>query len=204
MSSTQNQNKSQAFLSFFVGGLLPILAFTLIEESKGPVWGTVAGMIFGIGEILFEKFKYKKVSGVTWVGNLMILGLGGISIVSQEGLWFKLQPALFEAFFAVFLCGSWLMKKPFLLAMAMKQNPNTPEMIKPILAAMTFRLSLFFAAHAALATWAALAWTTAQWAWLKGAGLIASFLFYLLCELAWIRYRAKKKRGPPKSNPLQE
>ena len=82
-------------MSFIFGGLLPVLAFTLIEEYHGPVWGTVAGMIFGLGEIIYEKVRFKKVSTITWIGNAMILGLGGLSIISQDGIWFKLQPALF-------------------------------------------------------------------------------------------------------------
>jgi intracellular septation protein len=189
--------KSQAMMSLFFGGLLPVIAFALIEEYYGPVWGTVAGMIFGAGEIIFEKIRYKKVSAVTWIGNTMILILGAISVISQEGIWFKLQPALFEGFFAVFLWVSWFSKKPFLLLMAEKQNPHLPDVAKPFLSAVTFRLGIFFALQAALASYAAFYWTTAQWAWLKGAGLIISFLIYLALEVLWKRRSFQKRRGPP-------
>lgn len=202
MNPDRNQkpvNKSQALGSLFFGGLMPVLAFTFIEESYGPLWGTVAGMIFGAGEILYEKIKHNKVAAITWIGNAMILALGGISIISQDGIWFKLQPALFEGFFAIFLWGSWLLKKPFILMMAEKQNPSMPEIVKPFLSAVTLRLGFFFAIHAALATWAALYWTTAQWAWLKGAGLIVSFVIYLLIEMLWARKQVAKKKEPPTS-----
>ena len=189
-----SSNKRGAFLSFFFGGLLPILAFSLIEDSYGPVWGTVAGMIFGVGEIVFEKIRYKKVSNITWIGNLMILVLGMISIVSQEGVWFKLQPALFEAFFAILLWGSLIMKKPLLISMAEKQGTQIPDIAKPLMKGMTFRLGLFFALHAVIATWAAFSWTTAQWAWLKGAGLMITFALYLGLELLVVRMQVRNRR----------
>jgi intracellular septation protein len=195
------QNKSSALLSFFFGGLLPIIAFSVIEDHYGPVWGTVAGMAFGLGEIIFEKLRYKKVSTITWVGNLMILGLGSISIVSQNGIWFKLQPALFEAFFALLLWGSLLAKKNMLLMMAEKQGNTLPENVRPLMNGMAFRMGLFFAIHAGIATWAAFDWTTTQWAWLKGAGLTITFLLYMGFELLLIRSQAGKRKGPPSDGP---
>jgi len=187
-------DKRAAFLSFFFGGILPIIAFTLIEDSYGPVWGTAAGMTFGVGEIIFEKVRYGKVSNMTWIGNLMILSLGGISIVSQDGIWFKLQPALFEGFFTALLWGSLIMKKPLLIAMAEKQGAKIPDQAKPLMKGMTFRLGLFFAIHTAIATWAAFEWTTAQWAWLKGAGLMVTFGIYLGLEFLMIRLQVKNRK----------
>jgi intracellular septation protein len=179
-------------LGFFFGGLLPVIAFTLIEDHYGPLWGTVAGMSFGLGELVFEKIRYQKITAVTWIGNSMILGLGAVSIFSQNGIWFKLQPALLELFFAVFLMGSWSVGKPLLLMMAEKQNQNLPEMAKKNLPGMTFRAGIFFLIHACLATWAAFRWSTNAWALLKGVGLTVSFIFYLALEVLWLRQRARK------------
>lgn len=178
--------KSQAFALLF-GGLLPVIAFTLIEEYYGVVAGLIAGMIFGFGEIIFEWFKYKKVSAITWIGNVLLIGLGGVSLISQEGVWFKLQPALMEFFFFIFLLGSWLIKKPFLKLMIEKQNPQAPDLLKNNMSGMTFRLSLFFLAHALLATWAALRWSTEAWAILKGIGVMLSLALYMILEAIFLR-----------------
>ncbi len=178
--------KSQA-LAFFFGGLLPVIAFTVIEDQYGTVAGIVAGMVFGLGEVAYEYFRLKKVSPITWIGNLLILVLGGISLVSSEGLWFKLQPALFEAFFAVFLWGSVLFKKNILLMMAEKQGQKIPEKLHSKMNAITVRLGFFFAVHTGLAIWAALSWTTAQWALLKGLGLTVSFVIYMILEMIFLR-----------------
>lgn len=179
-------------LSFFFGGLLPVIAFTVIEEKYGPLWGTVAGMVFGFGELIYEKVKLKKISLITWIGNGMILGLGAVSIISQDGIWFKLQPALLEIFFALFLWIGLLFKKNFLIMMAEKQGQSFPEVMKPYFNGITLRLGLFFAIHAALATWAAFSWSTEAWAFLKGIGVTLSMIVYIFFEALFIRWKARK------------
>lgn len=183
--------KSQGMALLF-GGLLPVIVFTLIEEYYGTVAGLVAGMIFGFGEIIFEFLKYKKVSAVTWIGNGMLLGLGTISLVSSEGIWFKLQPAILEAGFFIFLTASWILGKPMLKLMIEKQNPHAPDFVKERLGGMTLRLGIFFLFHSILATWAAFKWSTEAWAILKGLGLTISMIFYMFVEAFWVRLKVKK------------
>jgi len=189
---TSSDKKKKAAALFF-GGLLPIIAFTVIEHSYGIIAGLIAGMLFGLGEIIYEYVTVKKVSTITWIGNGLILGLGGISLVFNEGIWFKLQPAILEFGFFVFLLGSWLMKKPFLKLMIEKQNPEAPDFVKAQLSGMTLRLSFFMLAHALLATWAALYWTTEAWVFLKGIGLTVSMVIYMALEILWARLKLKKK-----------
>lgn len=184
--------KSQA-LAFFFGGLLPVIAFTVIEEKWGTVAGLIAGMVFGTGEIIYELIRYKKVSLITWIGNGLLLLLGGISLISNDGIWFKLQPALFEYGFFIFLFGSWILKKPFLLLMLEKQNPTAPDFLKQKMSGFTFRLSLFFLGHALIATWAAYKWSTESWALLKGVGLTSSMIVYMIFEVIFARLSVRRK-----------
>ncbi|MGZ3748281.1 MAG: inner membrane-spanning protein YciB, partial [Pseudobdellovibrionaceae bacterium] len=173
--------------SFFFGGLLPLIAFTVIEENYGVIAGLVAGMVFGLGEIIYEWIRQRKVSTMTWVGNGLLLVLGTLSLLSSEGLWFKLQPALMEGPFALALWGSCIIKKPLLVIMAEKQGQQLPELVKRRLLGVTWRTGFFFAIHTGLAVWAALAWSTTNWALLKGIGLTLSFILYLGAEVFYLR-----------------
>ncbi|MFV3408886.1 inner membrane-spanning protein YciB [Bdellovibrio bacteriovorus] len=179
----------------FFGGLLPVIAFTLIEEYYGIIPGLIAGMIFGLGEIIWELYRHKKVQKITWIGNGMLLGLGAISLISSEGIWFKLQPALMEGAFAIVLWGSLVVKKPLLVYLAEQQGQQFPEIIKSRMAGITFRAGIFFAIHAVLATWAALEWSTTNWALLKGIGLTVSFILYLVIEAVLLRRIVLKQRS---------
>jgi intracellular septation protein len=187
LSSTHNPKKQA--LSLLFGGLLPVIAFTVIEEKYGIIAGLIAGMVFSVGEIIYEYISYKKVSTMTWVGTGLILGLGAVSLISSEGIWFKLQPAILELGFFIFLLASWIMKKPFLVLMIEKQNPHAPEFIKTQMSGMTLRLSFFMLAHSLIATWAAFYWSTESWALLKGVGLTVSMIIYMLGEIIWARYK---------------
>lgn len=185
-------SKRSSAMAFFVGGLLPVIAFTVIEETYGTMAGLIAGMVFGLGEIAFELYKYKKVEAITWIGNGLIIILGVASIYLNDGIWFKLQPAIFEIFFVIMLWGSFLFKKPLLILLAEKQKQEIPEVTKPYMAGMTFRLGIFFLIHAGLAVWAAFSWSTTNWALLKGLGLTISFVLYLFLEVLYIRSSIKK------------
>ncbi|WP_413577951.1 inner membrane-spanning protein YciB [Bdellovibrio sp. HCB290] len=192
---SQNSAKSKAAAVFFAG-LLPVIAFTVIEEKYGTIAGLIAGMIFGVGEICFELYKHKKVQKITWIGNGLLLVLGGISLISDEGIWFKMQPAIMEAVFAVVLWVSVVMNKPLIVVLAEQQGQKLPEFMKTRMKGMTFRMGVFFAAHTGLAVWAALDWSTTAWAMLKGVGLTVSLIVYMLLEVLFIRRSAMKAHSP--------
>ncbi len=187
--------RGNAVRALLLGGILPVVAFAVVEEVWGPKAGLVAGMVFGVGEILWEWRTQKKVQAVTWIGNGLLLGLGAVSIVSDEGYWFKLQPALLEGAMALALIGSHVLGKPLLLAMARKQMPpeSLPAATRPVyearLRGMNLRMGLFFAVHTVLAVWSALYWSTAAWALLKGVGFTASMVAYVAAEVLWVRMR---------------
>lgn len=192
-SSTAKPSTKAAFLALFFGGLLPVIAFTVIEEKYGTLAGLIAGMIFGSAEIIYELIRYKKVNTITWVGNGLLLGLGGISLLSSDGYWFKLQPAFLEFGFFIFLLSSWILKKPFMKMMLEKQNPAAPQFLKDRMSGMTWRLSLFFLIHSLVATWAAFKWSTENWALLKGLGITITMILYMGAEVLWMRLQLKNQ-----------
>ncbi|OFZ31318.1 MAG: intracellular septation protein [Bdellovibrionales bacterium RIFCSPHIGHO2_01_FULL_40_29] len=187
-----NPTPKSAALALVFGGILPIIAFTIIEEKYGTMAGLIAGMVLGVAEIIYETVRYRKVSTMTWIGNGMLLSLGIISLISSEGIWFKLQPALLEFGFFIFLSGSWLMKKPFMKLMIEKQNPTAPDFLKDRMSGMTLRLGIFFLLHAMIATWAAFFWSTEHWALLKGVGITISMIVYMAAEIIWMRRQLRK------------
>lgn len=185
------KNRSQLMLLLF-GGVLPVIAFTLFEEFYGVIWGTIAGMAFGFGEVIYEKVRLKKVNGITWFSNALILVLGGITLISEDGFWFKMQPALFLYAFAIALVVSSLIKKPLMVALTLKQNPDLPPQAIELIKVLNLRLGFVFLALGALSTWAAFSWSTEAWAFLKSVGVLIILAFYMAAEL--IIRRMKNRR----------
>jgi intracellular septation protein len=183
-------NEKKPWIKFLFGGLLPILAFTWVEDQYGLLWGVVAGMAFSAGEIIFEFIQEKKVSLLTIGTGSAIFVLGGISLLSQEGIWFKLQPALFEGIFAIVIFVFSIRKKPILIWMMEQQKKSPPEFLRRHFAGISLRMGFFFLIHCGIATWAAIAWETKNWALLKGVGFTGSLLVYLGIEILLMRRAA--------------
>jgi intracellular septation protein len=198
-------SRTKTLRSLFLGGLLPVIAFTWVESQFGIIWGLIVGMVFGVGEILWEWRSQGRVEAMTWGGNGLILVLGGISLLTQDGVWFKLQPSVIELVMAIGLWGTLFFKKPFLLSMAQKQggmpadleqrlHPQAFAALMKAFQGLTFRLGFFLVLHAALAAWAALYWSSTAWAFLKGIGFTVSFLVYMVVESLVLRYRISSNR----------
>lgn len=187
--------------SLLMGGLLPVIAFSVIDEYGGPVWGVVAGMVFGVGEILYEKFTLGRVETMTWIGNGLLLALGAISFATQSGVWFKLQPAILETVMGLLMVGSVLLGRPFLVLMARKQGvlSQVPPPLVPVMEngmrGFTWRVGVFFLIHAAIAAYAALYWSTRAWAILKGVGFTGTFIAYMVVEAYLLRRRMMRARN---------
>lgn len=191
--------KNQNLRSLLLGGLLPIVIYTILEEKVGPLWSLIFAMGFGLLEIAYEAFKYRKVETITWVGNALLVGMGGVSLVTQEGIWFKLQPAILELGMALMLVGSCIFEKPLLVMMARKQQtfqsvrPELLPVFEERFRKITLRLGIFFLLHAVLATYAAFSWSTRSWALLKGVGLTISMILFMALEVFFLRKRLNAK-----------
>lgn len=190
-----NKQRGSA-LAFLVGGLLPVIAFAVVEQFYGAVGGAIAGIVFGAGEICWELWRTRTVQKITWLSNALVLVFGILSLWEDNGAYFKLQPAALLLVFALLLfITSWL-KRPFLTALAKKQNPSIPPDAEQLLNRMNFRLGFLFLFLTAISVHAAFYWSTAAWAILKGVGLPILLAIYMAGEFIWLRIsraRAKKK-----------
>lgn len=183
--------------SVLVGGLLPVLAFTLLEEWLGIAWGAAAGMAFGVGEIVWERLRYGKVETITWAGTVLLVLFGGVALATREGIWFKLQPALLQAAMGLGLLGTVVVRRPFLVLLAEQQGalaglpPERRAFFLGAFGSLTFRLALFLGAQAAFTAWMALSWPTRAWAGWKGIGLPLTLFLYLGIEGLWFRRKVR-------------
>lgn len=184
-----SENPRGAWKSLVFAGLLPVIAFTLIEEYYGTWWGLVAGLAFGLGEIVTEYVRERRVRGFTWFGNGLLLALGGVSLLTDDGIWFKMQPALMEGAIAAALWFFLLIGRDPLRWLMESQGHAVPGPLLPYLKGLCFRIGVFFALQAVLAVHAALHWSTEAWALLKGIGLTVGFVIYMGIEFLVLRRR---------------
>lgn len=183
-----------AIRNFLLGGALPIAAFAIVEQVYGTMGGVIAGLVFGGAEMAWELWKLGRVQGITLLSNFLVIVLGLLSLWEDNGVFFKMQPAIFLLVFAVVFLGSALFGKHFMVEAAKKQNPGISPALLERFRGVTVRVGFFFVALAALSAWSALHWSTAAWATLKGVGLPALLGAYLVLEVVMIRLS-----GPPRN-----
>ena len=172
--------------------LFPVILFTVVEEWGGLRWALILSIVYAIGEVSWEKWHYGKISGMTLFSNAMVVGLSLVSYYTQDGLWFKLQPAILEVVMAAMLIGSAVLRKPMLVVMMEQQGHAVNEIMRGFFGALTFRMGLFFIAQAGLAVYAGLYWSTEVWAFLKSIGIMVMMVVYLLAEIMIFRWRQTK------------
>jgi intracellular septation protein len=176
----------------FWGGIVPLAAYALIENYYGLIWGLVAGLALGGFEIAYEYFKKQKVSRITLYSNALLFSMGIISLITNDGIWFKLQPALLELIITCVLWGALLYKVNPILWLVKQQGLTWPEELQKFSWYFSFRLGLFFLIHAVLAAYAAIYWSTEAWVILKGIGLTLSLIVYFVVEL-FIQFKLRKR-----------
>lgn len=169
--------------------LIPVILFTVAEEWGGLVWALVLSVLYAVGEILWEWVSYRKVAGLTLFSNGMVVGLSVISYYTQDGFWFKLQPALLEMAMAAVLLGTSFLGRPLLLTMLEQQKTIPSPEMEVFFRGLNKRMGAFFLFQAALAAYAGFYWSTEVWAFLKSVGVLLMMVLYMLIEIYFLRRR---------------
>lgn len=175
-----------------IASLLPVLIFAGIEELYGTTAGLIAGVIFGVGEVLYEWRVFGRPQPVTVGANALVLILGAISLFEDDAVFFKLQPAILVFVMAGAFIGSSLARKPLLVALAKKQRPDLPDIAIERMAGLNLRMGLSLVAIGLLGVYAAFEWPTAWWATYKAVGAPVLLITYMLVDIAILKRQSKR------------
>lgn len=172
---------------FFLISFLPAIAYWYLEENYSLKIALIGGLALAILEITLEKIFTKKIHSISLFNFYLILGLGGIALIGDDGIWFKLQP-----FFTGLFMGGYLIYKRFRgeslmleTMQSMEQKIPNPKMIS----LLERDLGFFMLIYGCFMAFVAFNFTTGQWTFYKTIGFyIASIIFFLL-ELFSMRFR---------------
>jgi intracellular septation protein len=173
--------------SFFLISFLPAIAYWYLE-SYYPIRIAVAGgVLLAVLELSAEKIFVGHLHALSKFNFWLILGLGGISLIGDEGIWFKLQPA-----FTGIGIGSYLFYKTFrgnglmlemLESMGKQSNLLPPEMLTTI----EKHMAVFFFGYGIFMAFIATLTKTDTWLFYKTIGFYCVFAVFMVFELIFIR-----------------
>ena len=157
-------------------GLLPILIFILADEIWGTEIGLIVAVVIGVLQLVYFAVKERRLEKFVLFDTLLIIGMGAISIILHDDIFFKLKPAIIELIMIAFLAFSLFSKHNLMLKMSerymkgMEFNEEQNTIMKKSLRNLLILL-LF---HFALTLYATFYMSTAAWAFISTA------LFYIL------------------------
>lgn len=177
-------NQKPVFLLSF----LPALAYWGLESFYPPQVALCGGIILAILEITVEKVWFGHIHRFSLLNFFLIVLLGGLGLVAEDGVWFKLQPSLSSLAMMVVL-GVYRFKNRslmFEIITDLKQKTPLPE---KFYVQFEKHLLLFFLFHALLMTFVALRLETGVWLFWKTAGFYIIMITFVIFEVFWFRFR---------------
>ena len=105
-----NNSKRFFLLSFF-----PAIAYWYLEENYSIKIAAIGGLALAFGEIIFERILLKEIHKISILNFMLILFLSTLSLIADDGLWFKLQPVVTSAAMVLILIFFNLKRKAYYL-----------------------------------------------------------------------------------------
>lgn len=175
---------------FFLISFLPAIAYWYLEENYPIKVAVMGGVALSILEITFEKIFLKHIHKISWANFFLILLLGSISLIGDEGKWFKLQPAITGVLIGVGLIVLKLRNKSFFTEMIREMNPdqNLPSWLIGILELHT---GIFFFGYGLWMFYVVFFLSTDQWLFYKTIGFYCCFGVFFILELLFLRRKLK-------------
>ncbi|HLW56955.1 MAG TPA: septation protein IspZ [Bacteriovoracaceae bacterium] len=177
-------NQKPVFLLSF----LPALAYWGLEYFYPPRIALLGGIVLAIIEIGGEKLFIGKIHRFSLLNFSLILFLGGLGVLAEDGVWFKLQPAL-SSVVMVGVLGVYKIKKRSLMFEIITDLQSKTPLPEKFYHQFEKHLAFFFIFHSVLMTFVALKTETGVWLFWKTAGFYILIAVFLVVEIFLFRFR---------------
>lgn len=185
---------NKSLIKSLLPGLLPLFVFIITDE----IWGTKIGLYialgFGILELIFTYYKTKKIEKFILTDTLLLIALGGISIVLDNDIFFKLKPAIIEFILALLIGISAFGSKNLILKMSERYvkniqiTPTQSQLMQKSLKGI-FYITVI---HVLLIVYSAYFMSNEAWAFISGGLFYILFIGYFAFELFKNKQFSKK------------
>jgi len=183
-----------AILKTMLPSLLPLLVFILADEIWGSEVGIVVALVVGVAEFIFIWIRENRADKFVLADTALLVILGGVSLLLENAVFFKLKPALIGVIFCIILGFSAFSKKNILLMMSKRYmkgveiNESAVEKMRK----STRNMFWIFSFHTALVTYSAFFMSERAWAFISTALFYILFGVYFAVEIV----RGKLKNSP--------
>jgi intracellular septation protein len=183
----------QASKPYFLLSFIPAAAYWWLETYYTLEIALIGGIVLGVLEMLLEKKFTNHVHTLSKLNVALIVVLGGISLIAQEGIFFKLQPTFTGLSLAGFLGFKKIKNQSLMVDMLRDMNQRIP-LPEEIYKKMEWHMFVFLILFAGFMAYVALNETTATWLFWKTAGFYIAFGGFMVLEMIFIRWTVGRLR----------
>ena len=154
---------------------IPLLIFAIIDSFGNQKAALISAIVIALAEFVFSYYLIGEVDWTSVVSIGLVIILAVVSLMKEDSLHFKMQPAIVAAIIGVLFLGTYLLGKPFLYEMMVKYKSLIPENQQAFLDypgtkrwfnLISLYCGVFFLIHAAFMVWVARA--CSNWVWILG------------------------------------
>lgn len=157
-------------------GLLPIIIFIIADEIWGTQIGLIVAVILGVLQLIYFAIKDKKLEKFVLMDTLLIVGMGGVSIILHNDIFFKLKPAIIELILAAVLAYSLFSKNNLMLNMSKRyiKDLQTNEAQEAMMKKSIRNMLIILIIHLIILIYSSFWMSTEAWAF------VSTGLFYIM------------------------
>lgn len=177
-------------------GLLPLFIFIAVDEIYGVEAGLYAALVFGIAGLLFTWFRERRLDRFILFDTVFLILLGGISLLCETPIFFKLKPAVIELIICAILGAAAVKPELFLQAMTGRYTKNmelkvTEEGIDAM-RKMMLMLAAVLLMHTILIVYSALFMSERVWGFISGVLIYIIFGVFFAGQMIAVKIRKRK------------
>ena len=188
------QNQRIQLLKKLLPGFIPLFVFIAVDEIWGTKAGLIAALAIGSAELAWIGVREKRFDRFVLFDTLLLLALGGASILLNNDIFFKLKPALAEFILCAILAVSAFSKLNIVGLMSrryLKDMVIDDEQISRMRSSLRFMFFVFLG-HTALVFYAAFYLSNEAWAFISGG--LFYVLFGIILAIEFIRQRKIRRK----------
>ena len=188
-----NPSRTEIFKKM-LPGFIPVVAFIIADEVWGTFYGLLVAIGIGVAELAYSLVKYRKPDRFVILDVGLLLALGGISLMFDNDVFFKIKPGIINLIITGLIGYSafsknnivFMMSKRYMKGMAF--NPYQMWLMKGSMVRLFWILlvySLFTLAAAFIPQ-------KRVWDFLAGPGMFVVFGVFMAVE--WLNKRKMNKK----------
>jgi intracellular septation protein len=176
---------------FFLISFIPAIAYWYLEANYSLKIALIGGLSLGTAEIIFEKLFFKHIHKISKLNFILIAFLGTISLLGEDGLWFKMQP-----FFTGLVMSSYLFYKKYKgesLLVEMSAEIGQKGLPDAFVKMMEFHMGFFLLGYGTFMLGIALTQETSIWLFWKSGGFYIVMIIFFIMDILYIKRKIPLK-----------